>query len=162
MSARDSVGHGEVRPYRLPEECVAKEPGIVERFAGRFGQAPAELSEGPAKPLTRKRVEQVRQRIGRLESRSRGFARHYDIALDTDPTGQHAAARIPRQLLPGLTMTHPGMHCLRTDRAGGHPFITVIAHQLVQAIHTRLPEAGHHASSSDLGRSATRHRHLPT
>ena len=47
----------EARLHRLSEERVARGRGIVERFAGRFGQAPAELSEGLAKPRTRKRIE---------------------------------------------------------------------------------------------------------
>ena len=82
----------ELRPYCLSEERTAKERGIVERFAKRFKQAPTELSEGLAKPHARERIEQVRERIGRLDARSRGLARHYDITVDTNPTGRHAVA----------------------------------------------------------------------
>ena len=103
----------EARPYCLPEERAAKGRGIVERFAGCFGQAPTEPSEGLAGPRARKRIEQVRERIRRPEARSRELARHYDI----DPTGRHAAAvRFPRRPLRGSMTAHPGAYRLRTNR----------------------------------------------
>ena len=108
-------GH-EARLYCFSETRAAKERGIVERFAKRFEQALTELSEGLSKPRTRKRLDQVWQRIGRLKARSRGLAQHYDIELDTDPSGQHATAvRFSRRPLPGSMMTHPGVYCLRTN-----------------------------------------------
>ena len=184
----------EVRLYCFSEERAAKERGIVERFAKRFEQALAELSEGLAKPRARKRIEQIRERIGRLDARSRGLARHYDITVDTDPTGRHAVAvRFSRRPASGSMVPHPDMYCLRTNltdwdeatlwrthmtltdigavfrslksepdprpihrrksiRAEGHPFITVIAYQLVQVIRTRLREAGHHDGWATLRR----------
>ena len=106
----------EARPYCLSEERAAKERAIVERFAGRFEQALAELSEGLAGPRARKRIERVRERIGRPEARSRGLARHYDITVDTDPTGRHAVAvRFTRRPLQGSMVTHPGVCRLRTN-----------------------------------------------
>ena len=107
----------EARPYCLPEERAAKGRGIVERFAGRFGQAPAEPSGGLAGPRARRRIEQVREGIGRPEARSRGPARHYDITVGTDPTGRHVAAvRFPRRPPQGAMTAHPGAYRLRTNR----------------------------------------------
>ena len=92
-----------------PGRRAAKERAIVERFAGRFGQALTELSEGLAKPRALKRADRVRERIGRPEVRSRELARHYDITVDTDTTGQHATAvRFPRRPPRGSMMTRPG------------------------------------------------------
>ena len=106
----------EARLYCFSEARAAKERGIVERFAKRFEQALTELSEGLSKPSTHKRLDQVWQRIGRLKARSRGLAQHYDIELDTDPSGRHATAvRFSRRPLPGSMMTHPGVYCLRTN-----------------------------------------------
>ena len=56
--------------YCFSEARAAKERSIVERFAKRFEQALTELSEGLSKPRTRKRLDQVRQRIGRLNASS--------------------------------------------------------------------------------------------
>ncbi len=106
----------ETRLYCFSEQRAAKERGIAERLARRFEDALNKLSEGLSKPRTRKRVDQVWQRIGRLKEQSRGIAQHYDIALDTDPTGQRAAAvRFTRRALPGSMMTHPGVYCLRSS-----------------------------------------------
>ncbi len=106
----------EVRLYCFSEQRAAKERGIVERFARRFENALNKLSEGLSRPRTQKRVEQVWQRIGRLKESTRGIAQHYDIALDTDESGQRATAvRFTRRPLPGSMMTHPGVYCLRSS-----------------------------------------------
>ena len=106
----------EVRLYCFSEERAAKERGIAERFARRFESALTELSQGLSKPRTRKRLDQVWQRIGRLKEQSRGIAQHYDIELDTDETGQRATAvRFTRRALAGSMMTHPGVYCLRSS-----------------------------------------------
>ena len=106
----------EVRLYCFSEERAAKERGIVERFAQRFGSVLSELSQGLSKPRTRKRIDQVWRRIGRLKEKSRGIAQHYDIELDTDNSAQRATAvRFTRRALPGSMMTHPGVYCLRSS-----------------------------------------------
>ena len=106
----------EVRLYCFSEERAAKERGIAERFAQRFESALTELSQGLSKPRTRKRLDQVWQRIGRLKEKSRGIAQHYDIELDTDESGQRATAvRFTRRPLSGTMMTHPGVYCLRSS-----------------------------------------------
>ena len=108
---------GEVRLYCYSDARAAKEQGIAERFAQRFETALTQLSEGLARPRTRKRVDQVWERIGRLKEKAHGIARHYDITVDTDPSGQRATAvRVTRKAQPGSMMTHPGVYCLRSNR----------------------------------------------
>ncbi len=107
----------EARLYCFSQARAAKERAIVERFAQRFEAALARLSEGLSKPRTHKRTDQVWQRIGRLKEQSRGVAQHYDIALDTNETGERATAvRFTRRPLPGSMLTHPGVYCLRTNQ----------------------------------------------
>ena len=107
----------EVRLYCYSEARAAKEKGIAERFAQRFETALTELSEGLARPRTRKRLDQVWERIGRLKEKAHGIAQHYDITVDTDKTGQRASAvRFTRHAQPGSMMTHPGVYCLRSNR----------------------------------------------
>ena len=107
----------EARLYCFSEARAAKERAIVERFAQRFEAALTRLSDGLSKPRTHKRTDQLWQRIGRLKETSRGVAQHYDIALDTDETGERATAvRFTRRPLPGSMLTHPGVYCLRTNQ----------------------------------------------
>ena len=107
----------EARLYCFSQARAAKERAIVERFAQRFEAALTRLSEGLSKPRTHKRTDQVWQRIGRLKETSRSVAQHYDIALDTNETGERATAvRFTRRPLPGSMLTHPGVYCLRTNQ----------------------------------------------
>ena len=107
----------EARLYCFSQARAAKERAIVERFAQRFEAALTRLSDGLSKPRTHKRTDQVWQRIGRLKETSRGVAQHYDIALDTNETGERATAvRFTRRPLPGSMLTHPGVYCLRTNQ----------------------------------------------
>ena len=141
----------EARPYCLSEERAARERGIVERFAGRSGRAPAELSEGLAKPRARKRIERIRDRIGRPEARSRGPARHYA-----------ASVRFPRRPLQGSMVTHPGVCRLRTnptDRDGATPWRTHITPTGIGAVFRSPnpnPACGPSATTSPSGPEATR------
>ena len=87
------------------------------RFAKRFEEALTKLSEGLSKPRTQKRLDRVWQRIGRLKENSRGVAQHYDVELDTGPSGQRATAiRFERRPLGGSMMTHPGVYRLRSNQ----------------------------------------------
>ena len=107
----------EARLYCFSQARAAKERAIVERFAQRFEAALTRLSDGLSKPRTHKRTDQLWQRIGRLKETSRGVAQHYDIALDTNETGERATAvRFTRRPLPGSMLTHPGVYCLRTNQ----------------------------------------------
>ena len=109
-------GH-EARLYCFSEERAAKERGIVERFARRFETALTALSDGLSRPRTRKRVDQVWERIGRLKAKNQRVAQHYDIELDTDPSAERATAvRFTRRPVEGSMMTHPGVYCLRSNQ----------------------------------------------
>ena len=109
-------GH-EARLYCFSEERAAKERGIVERFARRFETALTALSDGLSRPRTRKRVDQVWERIGRLKAKNQRVAQHYDIELDTDPSAERATAvRFSRRPVEGSMMTHPGVYCLRSNQ----------------------------------------------
>ena len=106
----------EVRLSCFSEERAAKERGIVERFATRFETALTALSDGLSRPRTHKKIDTIWQRIGRIRERTRGIAQHYDIAVDTDESGERATAvRFTRRALPGSMMTHPGVYCLRSS-----------------------------------------------
>ena len=107
----------EARLYCFSEERAAKERGIVERFARRFETALTALSDGLSRPRTRKRVDQVWERIGRLKAKNQRVAQHYDIELDTDPSAERATAvRFTRRPVEGSMMTHPGVYCLRSNQ----------------------------------------------
>ena len=107
----------EARLFCFSEERADKERAIVDRFARRFETALTGLSNGLSRPRTRKRVDQVWERIGRLKANNRRVAQHYDVELDTDPTGERATAvRFTRRPLEGSMMTHPGVYCLRTNQ----------------------------------------------
>ena len=97
--------------------CFSKERAIVERFATRFEQTLTKLSEGLSRPRTEKRTSKIRERIGRLKTKSRSIAQHYHIDIDTDPTGERATAvRFSRHPVEGSMMTHPGVYCLRSNQ----------------------------------------------
>ena len=107
----------EARLYCFSEERADKERAIVARFAQRFETELTGLSDGLSRPRTRKRVDQVWERIGRLKAKNRRVAQHYDIELDTDPTGERATAvRFTRRPLEGSMVTHPGVYCLRSNQ----------------------------------------------
>ena len=70
-----------------------------------------------SRPRTRKRVDQVWERIGRLKAKNQRVAQHYDIELDTDPSAERATAvRFSRRPVEGSMMTHPGVYCLRSNQ----------------------------------------------
>ncbi len=113
-----SEDSGETRLYCYSEERAKKERGIVERFAKRFEKELALLDEGLSRPRTRKRLEHVWRRIGRLSENSRGVAQHYDIRVAADAAGEKAVAVTwTRRAVEGSMATHPGVYCLRGSEA---------------------------------------------
>ena len=113
-----SEDSGETRLYCYSEERAKKERGIVERFAKRFEKELAPLDEGLSRPRTRKRLEHVWRRIGRLSENSRGVAQHYDIRVAADAAGEKAVAVTwTRRAVEGSMATHPGVYCLRSSEA---------------------------------------------
>ncbi len=89
---------------------------MAERFAARFEGEIGKLHDGLSQPRTRKRLDRVWQRIGRIKEKSRGAGAHYDIDVIADDSGTKARAVIcKRRPLAGSMLTHPGVYCLRTN-----------------------------------------------
>ena len=111
-----STDPGEVRLYCYSEERAHKERAIVERAAARFEAALTTLNEGLARPRAHKRLGQVWQRIGRLRAKHTRVAKHYQIEVTPDQTGEKAAAVTwTRRPQDGSMATHPGVYCLRSS-----------------------------------------------
>ena len=107
---------GEVRLYCYSEARAKKEQGITQRFSERFERALQKLADGLMRPRTRKGLDQLWQRIGRLKEASHGVAQHYKIDLIADDSGKKAVAlKWEKQPLDGTMQTHPGVYCLRTN-----------------------------------------------
>lgn len=107
---------GEVRLYCYSEERAKKEEGMTQRFAKRFEDGLQALHEGLSRPRTRKALDSVWLRIGRLQEKSHGVSQHYEIQVTADQTDRKAVA-ITWQKKPvtGARVTHPGVYCLRSN-----------------------------------------------
>ena len=107
---------GEVRLYCYSEARAQKERGMVERFAARFERELGKLNDGLSRPRTRKQLDHVWRRIGRIGEQCRGIGQHYAIEVLADDSGEKARAiawqRRPRA---GTRLTHPGVYCLRSN-----------------------------------------------
>ena len=111
-----STDPDEVRLYCYSEERAQKERAIVERVATRFEAALTKLNDGLARPRAHKRLAQVWQRIGRLKARHTRAAKHYQIDVTADETGNQAVAVTwTRRPQDGSMATHPGVYCLRSS-----------------------------------------------
>ena len=107
---------GEVRLYCYSEARAKTEQGIAALFAARFEGELRKLHDGLKRPRTRKRLDHVWQRIGRIKEKSRGVGAHYVIAVIADDSGEKArAVTWERRPLAGTMITHPGVYCLRTN-----------------------------------------------
>lgn len=60
----------EARLHCYSAERAEKERAIVERFATRFETARAQLRQGLSRPRTRKRIDAIWERIGRLKEKA--------------------------------------------------------------------------------------------
>ena len=106
----------EVRLYCYSEARAMKERGIAQRFAARFEGELRKLNDGLSRPRTRKRLDHVWQRIGRIKEKSRGVGAHYVIDVIADDSGKKARALTwEHRPLAGTMITHPGVYCLRTN-----------------------------------------------
>ena len=113
-----SRADGEVRLHCHSPERAEKENAILERFSKRFEKALAALSDGLAKPRAVKRLDKVHERVGRLKARHGRVARHYDVEVVADDSGERAAAvNWTRRPAEASMATHPGVYCLRTNVA---------------------------------------------
>ena len=94
----------------------SKESGILKRFRKRFEDALTALHEGLSKPRTRKGLDYVQRRIGRLQKANSKVAQHYEVTVTPDDTGTRAIA-VSWTLKPirGSMMSHPGVYALRTN-----------------------------------------------
>ena len=86
---------GEARLYCYSEARAKKERGIADRFAARFEGEVRKLHDGLKRPRTRKRLDHVWQRIGRIREKSRGAGAHYDIDVIADKSGGIGAEPSP-------------------------------------------------------------------
>ena len=112
----DGTPYREVHLRCHSQAREAKEKGILERFQRRFEEGLKDLHEGLSKPRTRKGLEDVQRRIGRLEKANARVARHYEVTVTPDDEGRRAQA-ISWTLKPaeGSMMSHPGVYCLRSN-----------------------------------------------
>ena len=136
---------GEVRLYCYSEERAKKEEGIARRFAERFESELRKLHEGLSRPRTRKRLDSVWQRIGRIQERCRGAGQHYTVDVVADPhSGKAAAVTWKPKPLAGTMLTHPGVYCLRSNATLGS---TVLVAHLHHA-HRSKPCSAHSSPNS--------------
>jgi len=106
----------EVKLYCYSERRADKEEAINERFAKRFEAALDKIAGGVDKPRTTKRINKLRERIGRFKAKSRGIGQHYKIELICDDTGEKAVAlRYERKPVAGSSLTNPGIYCQRSS-----------------------------------------------
>ena len=111
-----SEGGQEVRLYCLSEQRAQKEEGMTRRFSERFEAALNKMSDGLSRPRTTKRIGKLWERIGRLKENSHGIARHYQIEVIADESGEKAEQiRWRRQPVEGSQLTDPGVYCLRSN-----------------------------------------------
>ena len=109
-------GEGETRLYCYSAARAEKEKGMARRLQQRFETGLQRLADGLARPRTRKGLNSIHQRIGRLRERSRGIGRHYAITVTPDSGGKQAASITwQRQPRAGSLLTHPGVYCLRSN-----------------------------------------------
>lgn len=106
----------EVRLRCHSEARERKERGIAERFARRFEKALDELSAGLSRPRAHRKIERVWERIGRIKEKNSRAARHYDVQVAADESGEKAAAVAwTRRPDAGSMAAHPGVYCLRSS-----------------------------------------------
>ena len=109
-------GEGETRLYCYSAARAEKEKGMARRLQQHFETGLQRLADGLARPRTRKGLNSIHQRIGRLRERSRGIGRHYAITVTPDSGGKQAASITwQRQPRAGSLLTHPGVYCLRSN-----------------------------------------------
>lgn len=106
----------EVRLHCLSEDRAAKERAIVERISSRFEAALTGVHEGLARPRTRKKIDFIRERIGRIKKNHSRVSAHYEIEVTASEDGKRAVAiRWTRRPIDGSILTHPGVYCLRSS-----------------------------------------------
>ena len=93
-----------------------KERSILKRFQERFESGLKKLHEGLAKPRTRKSLDHVQRRVGRLLKENTRVARHYNVTITPDQKASKAVSVTwTFEPVAGTMMTHPGVYCLRSN-----------------------------------------------
>ena len=103
----------ETRLYCYSEARANEERRIAERFAARFEGELKKLSDGLSRPRTRKRLNHVWERIGRIKERSHGRVRTMSSrsrAMATRPApspGNAGRSKAPSSPIPASTACAP-------------------------------------------------------
>ena len=122
---------GEVRLYCYSEERAKKEEGIARRFAERFESELRKLHEGLSRPRTRKGLDSVWQRIGRIQERCRGAGQHYTVDVVADPHSAKAVALTWKRQAPCRHHAHPSgclLSTLQCPRLGSTDLVAHLHH----------------------------------
>ena len=107
---------GERYVYCRSAKRVKKEEAILRRQMHKWEAALQAIHEGLSRPRTRKRLEHIHQRIGRLKALYPGVAPHYKVTVIADSTKEKATEiRWERDPKAPSRLTHPGVYALRTN-----------------------------------------------
>ena len=105
----------EVRLYCHSEARQEKETAMTDRFSQTFEAGMAKLAAGLLKPRGEKNRDKLLQRIGRLQEKSHGIGRHYQIELTPAEGPVVTGITWTKEPIDGTQLTHPGVYCLRTN-----------------------------------------------
>jgi len=105
----------EVRLYCHSEARQEKETAMTDRFSQTFEAGMAKLAAGLLKPRGEKNRDKLLQRIGRLQEKSHGIGRHYQIELTPAEGPVVNGITWTKEPIDGTQLTHPGVYCLRTN-----------------------------------------------
>jgi transposase len=108
----------EVRLYCHSEARQEKETAMTKRFSQTFENGLAKLAAGLLKPRGEKNRDKLLQRIGRLQEKSHGISRHYQIELTPAEGPLVTGITWTKEVIDGTQLTHPGVYCLRTNELG--------------------------------------------
>ena len=97
------------------EDRAAKENGILTRFETRLEEGLRDLHAKLSDKGTRKGLDYIHRKIGRLLQENSRVAKYYEIKVEADDKGQKATAiswtHTPKS---GSMKCHPGVYTLRT------------------------------------------------
>ena len=151
---------GEVRLYCYSEERAKKEEGIARRFAERFESELRKLHEGLSRPRTRKGLDSVWQRIGRIQERCRGAGQHYTVDVVADPHSAKAVAVLETGQAPCRHHAHPSRCLLSTLQCPRLGSTDLVAH--LHHAHLSKPCSALSSPNSASAPSSTKPRTVPT
>ena len=119
LACAETDGNGETRLRCASALRAEQERAMAGQAGARLETALQPLHEGLSRQGATRRVEKVRQRIGRLQARHPSAAPHCAIDVQADDRGRNATAVAwKRQPPEGGGATHPGVHGLRASSVG--------------------------------------------